>query len=64
MNQKLKNDPRYYDPLACQSCGSKIDLCAHRYHDDLLCMDCLNRKLNEVTKNLEKRDEFKFVSEN
>lgn len=42
MNQKLKDDPFYFDALLCEDCGSTQEVYSHRFNDNVKCLRCVN----------------------
>lgn len=41
-------NPYYFTSVKCDECGSSKEVYKNRYTDNLLCIDCLNKQLNEV----------------
>jgi hypothetical protein len=43
-----KDELFYYDSLKCCDCQSRENLHANRYSERVLCLECINEKLNEA----------------
>lgn len=42
-------NPRYYETIQCEKCGTKEDLLMHRYADDIMCVHCVNDLMAEAS---------------
>lgn len=46
---RAKNNPKFFEPAGCSECGEMgIELMKHKYTDELLCVECVNKKLKEL----------------
>lgn len=49
MSERNKN-PKYYETIQCENCGSTEGLTLHAYANDILCIGCVNDKLAEAAR--------------
>lgn len=46
---RARNNPKFFEPAGCFECGEMdADLMKHKYTDELLCVDCVNKKIREL----------------
>lgn len=46
---RARNNPKFFEPAGCSECGEmNTELMKHKYTDEILCVDCVNKKLKEL----------------
>jgi len=56
-----KNNPRLFEKCGCNECGRDFDLMIHKFTDEILCVDCVNKKLEALIE--EEEADFRYDEE-
>lgn len=54
-----KDNPIYFEKMNCSRCGEfELEYVKHKYTDEVICVDCLNKLANEVDQELPVQDKW------
>lgn len=54
------SNPKHFESISCQKCGSTHELQRHRYSDEIQCVHCVNDELATIAKQANEREGYYY----